>query len=83
MEFINGFLQAWGVVQVPSVEDVGFMIGILSILASFIFVACIAVVVVGEGLKTVYRKICQYFVHPFTRRGQVVTPAHRPRRPPR
>jgi hypothetical protein len=83
MEFIDGFFQAWGVVQVPSVEDVGFAIGILSILASFIFVACIAVVVVGEGLKTVYRKICQYFVHPFTQKGQATPPAFRPRRPPR
>jgi hypothetical protein len=83
MEFIDGFFQAWGVVQMPSVEDVGFAIGILSILASFIFVACIAVVVVGEGLKTIRRKINQHFVHPFTRRGHVVEPVVRPRRPPR
>jgi hypothetical protein len=83
VEFIDGFFMAWGVVQMPSLEDVGFAIGIVSILAAFIVVACVAVVVIGEALKTVYRKICQYFIHPFTRRGHVVVPVHRPRRPPR
>ncbi len=57
MEFINGFLEAWGVVRMPSLEDVGFAAGIVSVLARALIVAVTGLFVLTEAWAAFKRKV--------------------------
>ena len=53
MEFVNGFLEAWGIIQMPALGDVGFTIGIVSVLASAVLVVMIVLVGAVELMKAI------------------------------
>ncbi len=57
-EFLSSFFEVWTSLSLPSLTDLGTVLGVASILASTMLVMLIVVVVVGEIWSAVKRKLC-------------------------